>query len=116
MKVKIIDILNRIAEGKNIPIKIKINDEVYIYDKEKNDYKVKHGGYYFFDDIALSNSLNEEVQILDNETNGIEEIICITSDENTMIWICIQKINELVKAINKLNNQDTSKKTNCMTD
>ena len=57
---------------------------------------------------------DDEVEILDNETNELEEITYITSDENTMI--CIQKINELVKAINKLNNQDTSKKTNCMSD
>lgn len=116
MKVKIIDILNRLAEGKNIPKKIKIYDEVYIYDKERNDYKVKHGCYYFFDDVDLCNSncLNDEVEILDNETNEIEEITYITSDENTMI--CIQKINELVKAINKLNKQDTAKETNCMSD
>lgn len=133
MKVKIIDILNRIAEGKNIPIKIKINDEVYIYD------------------IALSNSLNDEVEILDNETNEIEELTEIeyheingVGDEHDQYvlsdnqkYICeayddvelvvIRKINELVRAVNKIQKEqvltkslniisDCAKETNCMSD
>ena len=118
MKVKIIDILNRVAQKKNVPKKIKYYDVTYELQIERLDY-VDDELNYLFDNVLrygdyLFQHLNDEVEILDNETNEIEEITYITSDENTMI--CIQKINELVKAINKLNKQDTSKETNCMSD
>ena len=118
MKVKIIDILNRIAQEKNVPKKIKYYGVTYELQAERLDY-VDDELNYLFDNVLrygdyLFQHLNDEVEILDNEANDIEEITYITSDENTMI--CIQKINELVKAINKLNNQDTSKETNCMSD
>ena len=118
MKVKIIDILNRIAQKKNVPEKIKYYGVTYELQIERLDY-VDDELNYLFDNVwrygdYLFQHLNDEVEILDNETNEIEEITYIKSDENTMI--CIQKINELVKAINKLNNQDTSKETNCMSD
>lgn len=118
MKVKIIDILNRVAQEKNVPKKIKYYGVTYELQIERLDY-VDDELNYLFDNVLrygdyLFQHLNDEVEILDNETNEIEEITYIKSDENTMI--CIQKINELVKAINKLNNQDTSKETNCMSD
>ena len=118
MKVKIIDILNRVAQEKNVPKKIKYYGVTYELQIERLDY-VDDELNYLFDEVLkygdyLFQHLNDEVEILDNETNEIEEITYITSDENTMI--CIQKINELVKAINKLNKQDTSKETNCMSD
>lgn len=118
MKVKIIDILNRVAQEKNVPKKIKYYGVTYELQIERLDY-VDDELNYLFDKVLiygdyLFQHLNDEVEILDNETNELEEITYITSDENTMI--CIQKINELVKAINKLNNQDTFKKTNCMSD
>ena len=110
--MKVIDLLNRVANKTDIPKKIKCIGVTFKFN-ESGEY-VGSCGYTLFDFVGGMTCLNDEVEILDNETNDIEEITYITSDENTMI--CIQKINELVKAINKLNNQDTSKETNCMSD
>lgn len=109
MKVKIIDILNRVAQEKNVPKKIKYYGVTYELQIERLDY-VDDELKYLFDEVLkygdyLFQHLNDEVEILDNETNEIEEITYITgsfitSDENTMI--CIQKINELVRAVNKI--------------
>lgn len=124
MKVKIIDLLNRKAEGKSIPVKIKRDDEVFIYDKERNDYKAKHGWYYFFEDILVFSSLNEEVEVLDNKTIDeiyIDEDNYIHTDLGSfkgrkMDVAFVNKLNELTKLVNNLNNTDTSKETNCMSD
>ena len=71
MKIKIIDILNKIANGEEVPNKIKIGDIIWTY--EDNDYINKELatgyidsnkryllGYYNF------NVLNDEVEILDD--------------------------------------------------
>lgn len=120
MKVKIIDILNRIANNKEVPKKIIDFGKVYIYNPIERDYHEINSSVSTFlyekfgKSLSTGDWLSSDIQILEDETNEIEEITYITSDENTMI--CIQKINELVKAINKLNKQDTAKETNCMTD
>ncbi len=145
MKVKIIDILNRVAQKKNVPKKIKYYDVTYELQAERLDY-VDDKLNYLFDNVLmrygdyLFQHLNDEVEILDNKTDEIEELTEIeyheingVGDEHDQYvlsdnqkYICeayddvelvvIRKINELVKAINKLNNQDTSKETNCMSD
>ena len=62
--------------------------------------------------------LDEEFVILEDETDEIEELLTIEDYEcdNTDIRLNRDKINELVRAVNKLNKQDVSKEINCMTD
>ena len=141
MKVKIIDILNRVAQEKNVPKKIKYYGVTYELQAERLDY-VDDELNYLFDNVLkygdyLFQHLNDEVEILDNEIEELTEIeyheINGVGDEHDQYvlsdnqkYICeayddvelvvIRKINELVKAINKLNKQDTSKETNCMSD
>ena len=63
-------------------------------------------------------SLQKEYEILEDKTEEIEELH-LEKDYiiNNSFDLEIQnKINELVRVVNKINKQDTSKETNCMTD
>ena len=131
MKVKIIDILNRIAQEKNVPKKIKYYDVTYELQAERFDY-VDDKLNYLFDNVLmrygdyLFQHLNDEVEILDNETDEIKELP--RSDSYvTQIEDNKNKINELVRAVNKIQKEqvlikslniisDCAKETNCMSD
>lgn len=66
--MKIIDLLNIIANGEKIPKKIIYNHEKYEYDKDNNDYKSLCGDYLFENlfegEIAF---LNEKIEVVENE-------------------------------------------------
>ncbi len=72
--IKIIDLLNKIANGEEVPKKIKWHNRIYIYNKyndcsyyEEYDTKCMWSGYCFL-------ILNDEVEILDEEEfEDIEE-------------------------------------------
>lgn len=130
MKVKIIDILNRVAQEKNVPKKIKYYDVTYELQAERFDY-VDDELNYLFDNVLkygdyLFQHLNDEVEILDNETDEIKELP--RSDSYyTQIEDNKNKINELVRAVNKIQKEqvltkslniisDCAKETNCMSD
>ena len=126
MKVKIIDILNRIAQEKNVPKKIKYYGVTYELQIKRLDYVdvldyVDDKLNYLFDNVLmrygdyLFQHLNDEVEILDNKTDEIEEYTTKYTERIIDKEVRL-KINELVKAINKLNKQDTAKETNCMSD
>ena len=77
--IKIIDLLNKIANGEEVPNKIKYRDIAITYDEESQDY-YKYWGEGLFsylfserDDVSF---LNDEVEILDGEDEfeDIEEI------------------------------------------
>ena len=119
MKVKIIDILNRVAQEKNVPKKIKYYGVIYELQTQSLDY-VDDELNYLFDNVLrygdyLFQHLNDEVEILDNKTDEIEEYTTKYTERIIDKEVRL-KINELVKAINKLNKQDTAKETNCMSD
>lgn len=130
MKVKIIDILNRVAQEKNVPKKIKYYGVTYELQIERLDY-VDDELKYLFDEVLkygdyLFQHLNDEVEILDNETDEIKELP--RSDSYfTQIEDNKNKINELVRAVNKIQKEqvlikslniisDCAKETNCMSD
>ena len=98
----------------------------------KNDTRIKviYGNYnpiYIFRNYCLYDQNNKEMgvsvllsekdfEILEDKTEEIKELI---SNYTMSVYDVMvkDKINELVKAVNKLNKPiDTSKETNCMTD
>ena len=111
--MKVIDLLNKIANGENPPKKIKINDNYYeysgnaknIYSYKEMDKKNKH---------CLENgvSLNTEVEVIE-EDKKIEKIICLNNVSNAsdltalsqMQWennsLIERKINEIIDILNK---------------
>ena len=102
-KIKIIELLSKIANGEEPPKRIKVKDYIFIWKISENGtgyYNEKEGtGYYWLEDyISLDNArdLNTEVEILEDNTEEIEEL----PDYNYSIKWNRDKINELVKAIN----------------
>ena len=78
--MKIIDLLNKIAKGEEVPKMItssdieECEDMIFIYDKDIQDYKTKDDDYFF--EIAFNKGypvINLEVEIIEEEKE-IEKI------------------------------------------
>ena len=65
MKIKVIDILNKIANNEEPPKKIMYKEQEYEYDEnEKDYYYCDFSIYKLFDDRLITKILNDEVEIL----------------------------------------------------
>ena len=128
-KIKVIELLNKIANGEDLPKRIKIQD--YVFELSK-DYE----HYYYNEDVEITHlinhnfsNLNDEVEILEDNTEEIEELdkqkakneIWTYTDANInkSNLYCLSlytehhivpKINELVKAVNKLRKENNNGK------
>lgn len=122
MKIKIIDLLNYVARGENIPKKIKYRDEIWEYTSTVFGKCYQYYSDYLRewkrleDVIVLEECLNDEVEII-KEKKKIEEIL-ISMDDNSMPFVgdkqykhlsyaevdlmFANKINELIDEVNKL--------------
>ena len=107
--MKIIDLLNIWVEDRNkLPKKINVDDEPYVYDYRFNLYKIPKKDYFL-----ISNYLNC-VERLDIEVEVIEENKEIEELDNMELInarpeVNAIKINELVRAVNKLNKEREEK-------
>lgn len=119
--MKIIDLLNKIANKEELPKKIKYNDDYWkvgIADNEEVDY-LNDSEFELFSQYlqhALIESLNDEVEILEDEETDIQEIKEITETSTIdysknkeemitaykLIHICENKINEIIRVVNKI--------------
>ena len=118
--MKVIDILNKINNNEEIPEKIKFDNSIFEYNKSQKEYKhKKDNGYYetllyrvmttHFIDVLL----RAEVEVIE-ENKEIEELNKISYDELKysdnkhrfdLTTIEYDKINELVRAVNKINKE-----------
>lgn len=76
--MKIIDLLNLIAEGKEVPKKIKYmkyNYEAYTYNNDYKDYVSDRGNYGLFETTNATHILNDTVEIIEEDNNKIERLI-----------------------------------------
>ena len=106
--MKVIELLNKIANGEEVPKKIRYNNETFTIREEKDDYVSEKN--LFTDRYSLLD-LNEEVEIIEED----KKIKQITIDdeiihENTVLTdIGLQrnlikltiKINEIIDYLNK---------------
>lgn len=105
-KIKVIELLNKIANGEDIPTKIKCKGKDFYFNKYEKSidylYRVdKNGnGWLVVQDIALT----DEVEILEDNTEEIEELKPVEDGATYRYeWSEIpKKINELVKAVNSI--------------
>ena len=72
MKVKIIDLLNKIANGEEVPEKIKWNDVIWEYNKDEKEYYSQRTNEAFFNDTSsvglwIMAHLNDTVEILEEQ-------------------------------------------------
>jgi len=104
-KIKIIELLNKIANGEKVPKIIKYNYDTFQYISKWKQY-IKEG----YDEIPLLriisdynySGLNDEVEILEENIEEIEELngsrfVLTPLDEEI-----IDRINKLVNATNKI--------------
>ena len=125
-KIKIIELLNKIANGEEVPEKIKIRGNtlkwIEIDFEEEKGYKVidKNSSFYWLQDIISLDSiedLNEEVEILEDNTEEIEEIELIGTnfmdmdknqlkDEINKNRIFINKLRQEIFELRKDKNND----------
>ena len=121
-KITIIDLVNIIAKNQDIPQRIKVDKDIYIWDTEEF-YKREDGKDLFrladfYDTIGF---LELEVEILEDNTEDnteeieeLEEWITrrdgeVTQQEGKRLEMCY-KINELVRAVNKLRKEKSNDK------
>ncbi len=122
----IIDILNNIANKKEVPEKVKYNNKIYIYDCITKDYyenfdKILEKSLfgYLFSNQKTDHFINKEVEII-GEDKEIEDILTKYNADTEKVGITYanstyelsqqeviitDKVNELIKAVNKINKQ-----------
>ena len=99
-KIKIIELLNKIANGEEMPKKIEYQGEIYEWDEEALKY-ADHTGYTL-EIYTKKIDLHEEVEILEDNTEEIEELNGSRFVLKPLDEEMINKINELVKAVNQI--------------
>ena len=121
MKIKIIDLLNKIANNEEVPKKIKWENIIYAYSEYDKDYleypfsNEEYKGLFDMRDSILTQFLNDEVEIIEEpkkikkiKSNGDEfysDYIDTWIDKNKTDAYCeflMNKINELIDEINNL--------------
>ena len=102
-KMTVIQLLNKIANGIDIPLQIKYDNDIWKYDEMARDYLLidKSGEEYLIcEELNLMYALNEEVEVVEEEQEDkkiekIDEILTIMCDDLK------DKIKEIVDKINK---------------
>ncbi len=128
MKVKIIDLLNKIANGEEAPKKIATEEETYEYIPIACDYKTKDGvglmDYWLFKDFTFGsngNYLDYEVEIIEEDIEHYDMFDYFTGyefggtnkdllDHLERNFVNINKeLDYLCKEVNKLKKDQTKK-------
>lgn len=115
--MKIIDLLNKIANGEEPPKKIKYNKSIYEYYWPDKDYV--SGTHWLFDEYVIQDILNDEVEILEititynpagNKIAKIKSLNNVGNNNNLVEFedkqqinnhILKDKINEIIDFISK---------------
>lgn len=116
--IKIIELLNKIANGEDVPEKIKYRDEIFYYKEDMTNYS-KGEHYYLFDRgfrHKTETFLNTEIEIIEDTDKKIEKIPHLfyheeeSEEMNSLELFMIQnqhtmisKMNEIIDYINKEN-------------
>lgn len=104
--MKIIDLLNKIANGEDVPKKIKYDGYIWVLREDFNDYW-NDDEYMFlrgFDDYENARDfLNDELEIIEEDKEieklgMFEEAYC----DSAFDGIVFKKINQLIDIVNEL--------------
>ena len=118
-KIKMIELLNKIENEEKVPKRIKWGTVNYILRQNSLDghlyYEKEQGGTSLVTELKTMDDLKSEVEILEDNTEEIEEIQEISdeyfnmlSDEAKVKWLKSyikedrNKINELVKVVKEI--------------
>lgn len=124
--MKVIDLLNKIANNEEVPRIITFGDIIYTYDEEVQDYTDSGDEYLLYSifNEKTEIALNEKVKVIENKTKQIEKIPISLDDNTNSIYIEYEscsndiphkiksfsvfdiyisnKMNELIDKVNKL--------------
>ena len=92
-KITVIQLLNKIANGEKVPQEIKINSRIFNFCDTCKIYEDE----YERDLVIKWDELNQEVEILEDNTEEIEEL----SYEWTTNEIA-DRVDKLIKAVNEI--------------
>ena len=103
--MKIIDLLNKIANGEEVPKKIKYDDDIYEYDYDEKNYAyffIDHYNYLFDEDIMQI--LDDEVEILEEEKKIPEKLYLSDYEDTTgkFDYDVLLTINEIIDYLDYL--------------
>ena len=114
MKVTIYEL---IAMNKNeLPKRIKIENDIFVYDNKENDYIYENGNISLFTDYIpdiyyledLKDALNQQVEIIEEEKKIPEKLKEIENGdflELPSTHDIMNKINEIIDALEMLNDK-----------
>lgn len=117
MKIKMIDLLNKISNGEEVPKHIKYLNLIWEYDDEIKDY-INDDTYLIYSLNAFG--LNNEIEIVE-EPKKIEKLNLPSFEEFKTMNVAEQYVatakeydvlNELIDEINKLKEDDNNENNN----
>lgn len=83
--ITVIQLLNRTANGEEVPKKVQYNEKEYFYhDYSKNYYYINDNEESLFDD-TIAFCANNEVEILEDNTEELEELDIIKEDSYNIL-------------------------------
>lgn len=99
-KIKIIELLNMISRGEEVPKKIKYDDEIYIH-CDNYCYFCEETNEILSQNIyAEFSRLNDEVEVIE-EDKKIYPLFYMGESENEKLNMIKDKINEIIDYLNK---------------
>ena len=107
--MKIIDLFNKIANGEDVPKKIRYRNKIWEYNIKNQDYHNENDTTNFlfshlFDYFRTSDFINDEVGIIE-EPKKIEKLKAKYTSQVGKLELA-NKINELIDEVNKLKEDD----------
>lgn len=103
MKIKIIDLLNKIANDEEVPKKIKYNNETFTIREEKDDYANQN--YWFTDRFCLLD-LNDEIEVIEDTSKKIEKWgECVLEEMRNFTDYTLEDLKEYIRILAKTQNE-----------
>ena len=104
--MKLIDLLNKIANGEEVPKKIKFQNVIYEYDRNKKEYIheiKKFCAETLLFNVMCCHYINEileaEVEVIEDEEIDIQEIDTTTLSNRKLLEVIVRVVKQIDKKL-----------------